>query len=263
MKTPVIVLAVVVAHVLLGTPGDAEAQASRFDGRWQNENGAALLRWIDIRIIDTGGPSFLAWWSCGQPDGCLFNGRVNQGGGAPIEIFYAQPQWKTQLWIGDGDGGTIMIREETSWADGRRTRSMHRMHRIPTTVSSPLPDVVVGRGLIQVRTADGRVQEVRQPNPGNQPPPRPKECTRTNPNEECRGVKIDVQMLRPPFNPDDPSGEWIRQYNALLAQVLAKVLTPRPDLLDAYARTESTNDNDYDRFVRRSEFLDFLTRPQP
>jgi hypothetical protein len=261
MKTPVIVLAVVVAHVLLGTSGDAEAQASRFDGRWQNENGAALLRWIDIRVIDTGGPSFLAWWSCGQPDGCLFNGRVNQGGGAPIEIFYAQPQWKTQLWIGDGDGGTIMIREDTSATDGRGNRTVHRMHRVSAAGgSSSLPEVFVGRGRIGVRTAGG-VQQLQPADPRRQAPRPPPECRQSDPRLECRQPHYEVQIFSPPYNPDDPNGNWIRLYNNLLGQILFSLLRSRPDLLNGYMNSESFNE--YDRFVKRSEFIDALTRPQP
>ena len=81
-----IVVALVIAQVLLVKLGTAEAQASRFDGRWQNEDGGSPLRWVDIRIIDNGSPSFLALWSCGRQDGCMFNGRVNIGAEAPIEV---------------------------------------------------------------------------------------------------------------------------------------------------------------------------------
>ena len=257
-RTSSLLAAVAVVHVLAASPAGAATVASRFDGRWQNEEAKAGLRWLDLRIVERAKSVVFAWWTCDAPGGCVAVGPIKPGNVSQISVMYSGPTWKSVLWIGEAEDGVLMVREENSYADGGKNVMNHRLRRI----SDPRPvesgsDLQLGGGQRLVQGVNGTFQ-FESPGSVHEPPrvgQRPSDC---DPRYECQARPVDVQALRPPFNPDDPSGAWFAQYNNLLWQVLVKLV--RPDLLDAYVQSESNDP--YDRFVKRSEFINWITQRQ-
>jgi hypothetical protein len=249
---------VVLVHTLMTPVSAAATLTTLFDGRWRNEDPAATLRWLDVRIVEGPKRGVSVWWTCDAPGGCMSNGSKIHPSGTEMDIFYSDKQFKTALRLSAAQDGTLIVNEDISYMDGRHVSFTYRLRRWSAVPSGEYAYNVESNGTqTVVHVPGGGTRFVSPPKPSRLQPGRNEGCDVGADTERCQ-PHIDIQVLQPPFNPNDPNLVWVSQYNVLLLQVLSRLV--RPDQLQAWISSESPNE--YDRFVRRSELLDILTAPR-
>jgi hypothetical protein len=250
--------AAVLLHTVMAAPGAAGTLTSRFDGRWRNPDNTVTLRWLDVRIVEGPKRGISVWWTCDAPGGCMNNGARFSPDDTEIDLSYNGPQSKAALRLAAAPDGTLVVQENVSYADGRQLSWTHRLRRWSAVPSAETAsDLRISPGQAGVHTADNRGFSFDSPNSVHEPPRVNQQGRNCDPRHECGASQIGAPFVRPPYNPDDPNGAWLAQYNDLLRRILIRNV--QPDVLNAYARSET--DDPYDTFVKRSDFLNFIFQP--